>query len=189
MKMACRSGHSGRPHGHRSRGQQREPCFIGIGRRSRRAYSRARCATGSRSVGQTKPITVVRKESGWSPDFFRRRIMGDKDFVAEAVIVDSKEEVVAEVVDRPWSIGVTGMPEAIPALDRLSLLRLVSESSDEDSTYALSRPLFFFTVEGSPSVGHFLEFRRLGRGSTFDRGNRFLPGGTERCHGVGVPII
>lgn len=108
--------------------------------------------------GPDEAITVVRKESGWSPDFFRRRIMGDKNFVTEAVIVDSKEEVVAEVADRPWSIGVTGMPEAIPALDRLSLLRLVSKSSDEDSTYALSRPLFFFTVEGSPSVGPFLEF-------------------------------
>ncbi len=108
--------------------------------------------------GPDESITVVRKDSGWSPDFFRRRIMGDKDFVADAVMVDSKEGVVAEVSERAWSIGVTGMPEAIPALDRLSLLRLVSESSDEDSTYALSRPLFFFSVEGSPAAGPFLEF-------------------------------
>jgi len=108
--------------------------------------------------GPDEPITVVRKTSGWSPDFFRRRIMGDKDFVAEGVIVDSKEEVVAEVAKRTWSIGVSGMPEAIPALDRISLVRLTSETSDEDSTYALSRPLFFYTAEDSPSLQPFLEY-------------------------------
>ncbi len=108
--------------------------------------------------GPDEPITVVRKTSGWSPDFFRRRIMGDREFFADSVIVDSKDEVVAEVTSRTWSIGVTGMPEAIPALDRISLLRLVSETSDEDSTYALSRPLFFYTVEDSPSVQPFLGY-------------------------------
>jgi phosphate transport system substrate-binding protein len=108
--------------------------------------------------GPDEPITVVRKDSGWSPDFFRRRIMGDKEFIADSVIVDSKEDVVAEVSNREWSIGVTGMPEAIPELDQLNLVRLVSESSDEDSTYALSRPLFFFTIEGSQSIEPFLIF-------------------------------
>ena len=67
--------------------------------------------------GPDEPITVVRKTSGWSPDFFRRRIMGDREFVADSVIVDSKQEVVTEVANRIWSIGVTGMTEAIPALD------------------------------------------------------------------------
>ena len=108
--------------------------------------------------GPDEPIIVVRKDSGWSPDFFRRRIMGDQGFVDESVMVDSKEGVVAEVSTRPWSIGVTGMPEAIPALDRISLIRLDSDTSDEDSTYALSRPLFFFTVEESPPVRSFLDF-------------------------------
>jgi phosphate transport system substrate-binding protein len=108
--------------------------------------------------GPDEPIIVVRKDSGWSPDFFRRRIMGDKEFFADSVMVDSKEGVVAEVSSRPWSIGVTGMPEAIPALDRVSLIRLDSDDSDEDSTYALSRPLFFFTIEDSPSVRKFLDY-------------------------------
>ena len=67
--------------------------------------------------GPDEPITVVRKTSGWSPDFFRRRITGDRDFVVDSVIVDSKQEVVTEVTSRTWSIGVTGMTEAIPALD------------------------------------------------------------------------
>jgi len=44
------------------------------------------------------------------------------------------------------------MPEAIPALDRISLIRLVSGDSDEDSTYALSRPLFFYTTDDLPWV-------------------------------------
>jgi phosphate transport system substrate-binding protein len=108
--------------------------------------------------GPDEPIVVVRKDSGWSPDFFRRRIMGDKEFVDESVMVDSKEGVVAEVSNRPWSIGVTGMPEAIPALDRISLIRLDSDTSDEDSTYALSRPLFFFTTKDSSPVRNFLDF-------------------------------
>jgi phosphate transport system substrate-binding protein len=108
--------------------------------------------------GPDQLITVVRKTSGWSPDFFRRRIMGDRDFAADSLIVASKEDIVAEVASRTWSIGVTGMPEAIPALDRISLLRLASESSGEDATYALSRPLFFYTLEDSPSVQPFLEF-------------------------------
>jgi len=108
--------------------------------------------------GPDEPIVVVRKDSGWSPDFFRRRIMGDKEFVDESVMVDSKEGVVAEVSSRPWSIGVTGMPEAIPALDRISLIRLDSDDSDQDSTYALSRPLFFFTIEDKPPIQKFLEY-------------------------------
>ena len=108
--------------------------------------------------GPDEPIIVVRKDSGWSPEFFRRRVMEDRGFVADSVIVDSKEGVVSEVSGRPWSIGVTGMPEAIPALDRIGLIRLVSGGSDEDSTYALSRPLFFFTVENSAPVRDFLDY-------------------------------
>lgn len=108
--------------------------------------------------GPDEAIIIVRKDSGWSPDFFRRRIMGDRDFFGDSVMVDSKENVVAEVANRTWSIGVTGMPEAIPALDRISLVRMVSEGSSDDSTYALSRPLFFFTIERSPSVQRFLEY-------------------------------
>ncbi len=108
--------------------------------------------------GPDEPIIVVRKDSGWSPEFFRRRVMEDRDYVVDSVMVDSKEGVVAEVSDRPWSIGVTGMPEAIPALDRIGLVRMVGGVSDEDSTYALSRPLFFFTVEDTVPAQHFLEF-------------------------------
>lgn len=108
--------------------------------------------------GPDEPIVVVRKDSGWSPDFFRRRIMGDRQFVDDSVMVDSKDGVLAEVSDRTWSIGVTGMPEAIPALDRISLIRLDSDDSNKDSTYALSRPLFLFTIEDSPSVQSFLEY-------------------------------
>jgi len=108
--------------------------------------------------GPDEPIIVVRKDSGWSPDFFRRRIMGDKEFVDDSVMVDSKEGVVTEVSNRPWSIGVTGMPEAIPALDRIALIRLDSDDSSKDSTYALSRPLFFFTIGESPVVQKFLDY-------------------------------
>jgi len=108
--------------------------------------------------GPDEPIIVVRKDSGWSPDFFRRRIMGDKEFVDDSVMVDSKEGVVTEVSSRPWSIGVTGMPEAIPALDRIALIRLDSDDSSKDSTYALSRPLFFFTIGESPLVQKFLDY-------------------------------
>jgi phosphate transport system substrate-binding protein len=108
--------------------------------------------------GPDEAIIVVRKDSGWSPDFFRRRVMGDREFIGDSVMVDSKEGVVAEVSGRPWSIGVTGMPEAIPALDRINLIRLVSDGSDEDSTYALSRPLFFFTIDDAPPVQQFLDF-------------------------------
>ena len=108
--------------------------------------------------GPDEPIIVVRKDSGWSPEFFRGRVMDDREFVTDSVMVDSKEGVVAGVADRPWSIGVTGMPEAIPALDRIGLIRLVSGGSDEDSTYALSRPLFFFTVENSAPVQDFLDY-------------------------------
>ena len=108
--------------------------------------------------GPDESITVVRKTSGWSPDFFRQRIMGDKEFITEGVIVESKEEVVVVVGKRAWSIGVTGMPEAIPALDKVSLVRLTSETSKVDSTYALSRPLFFYSAEDSPALQAFLDF-------------------------------
>ena len=108
--------------------------------------------------GPDESIVVVRKDSGWSPDFFRKRIMGEQQFISEAVVVDSKEDVVAEVSNRRWSIGVTGMPEAIPALDQVGLVRMVDEEGHGDSTYALSRPLFLFSVENSASIKGFLSY-------------------------------
>lgn len=108
--------------------------------------------------GPDEPIVVVRKDSGWSSEFFRLRVMKDREFFEDSVMVDSKEGVVAEVSDRPWSIGVTGMPEAIPALNRVSLIRLTREGFDEDATYALSRPLFFYTMGHSEPVQQFLDF-------------------------------
>ena len=103
-------------------------------------------------AGPNEAIIVIRKESGWSPDFFRERIMGGMDFPLTAVIVDSKEEVVARGRDRPWAIGFTGMPEAIPALDRVALVRIVSDTSNSDATYALSRPSVLLFRGGSQSV-------------------------------------
>jgi phosphate transport system substrate-binding protein len=108
--------------------------------------------------GPDEPIVIVRKVSGWSPDLFRDEILGDRDFAADAVVVDSKEDVVAEVEERPWSIGFTGLAEALPELARVSLIRLTNDRSDEDATYALSRPLYFYTVADSPSAQLLLEY-------------------------------
>ena len=108
--------------------------------------------------GPDHPITVVRKDSGWSPGFFRDRIMEGRDFTSTAIVVDSKEAVVAEVGSRPWAIGFTGMPEAIPALDRVALVRIVSDTSNSEATYALSRPLYLYSVEGTRSIEPFLAY-------------------------------
>ncbi len=108
--------------------------------------------------GPDEMITVVRKTSGWSPEFFRRRIMGDSEYASESLIVDSKEEIVDEVGKRIWSIGVTGMPDALPALDQIRLMRLTGKTSEEDSTYALSRPLYFYTTGDSPTLQSFTEY-------------------------------
>ena len=74
------------------------------------------------------------------------------------MIVGSKEETVTEVGDRPWSIGSTGLAESIPAQDRVRLLKLVDDASVGDATYALSRPLFFYTRADSRIVEPFLEY-------------------------------
>lgn len=110
--------------------------------------------------GPDETITVVRKESGWSPSFFKTRIMAGKQYLSGGLIVDSKEAILNEGSQRPWAIGVTGMPEAVPALDRINLLRLESGRSEGGSTYALSRPLFFFTIGESLAVQPFLEYVR-----------------------------
>jgi phosphate transport system substrate-binding protein len=116
-------------------------------------------ATNWESVGgPDQPITVIRKTSGWSPDFFRERIMNGQEFSNDVVTVDSKEEVVAKVGGNPWSIGFTGMPEAIPALDRVKLVRIVTGDSDRDATYALSRPLYLCTRKDSTIQNPFLEY-------------------------------
>jgi phosphate transport system substrate-binding protein len=125
--------------------------------------------------GPDETIVVVRKDSGWSPDFFRRRVMGDREFVRESVMVDSKEGVVEEVASRPWSIGVTGMPEAIPALDRIHLVRLDSGDSQRYSTYALSRPLFFFITEETPSVRRFIRYVLLDQSQDMILDTGFYP--------------
>ena len=108
--------------------------------------------------GPDRPITVIRKTSGWSPDFFRERIMNGEEFSGNAMAVDSKEEVVVQVADQPWSIGFTGMPEAIPALDQVKLVKIVTDDSGEDATYALSRPLYLYTREDSTIPNPFLEY-------------------------------
>jgi phosphate transport system substrate-binding protein len=108
--------------------------------------------------GPDHPITVVRKDSGWSPGFFRDRIMEGREFTSTAIVVDSKEAVVAEVGSRPWAIGFTGMPEAIPALDRVALVRIVSDTSNSEATYALSRPLYLYSIEGTRSIEPFLAY-------------------------------
>ena len=108
--------------------------------------------------GPDEAITVVRKETGWSPSFFQNRVMGGRQYLDGGLVVDSKETILMEVSQRPWAIGVTGMTEAFPALDRVKLLRLQSDTSEADSTYALSRPLFFFTVGDSPALLSFLDY-------------------------------
>lgn len=108
--------------------------------------------------GPDEPIVVVRKVSGWSPDQFRREILGDREFATDAVFADSKEDVVAEVDARPWSIGFTGLDEALPKLGRISLLRLTNDLSEDDATFALSRPLYLYTLADSPSAGTLVEY-------------------------------
>lgn len=108
--------------------------------------------------GPDQPINLVRKVSGWSPEFFSDRIMGSKAFTDDAIIVDSKDDVVAEVGNRPWAIGFTGMPEALPALDRVGLVKIVSDDSGVDATYGLSRPLFFYTTQSTRRVDRFIGF-------------------------------
>jgi phosphate transport system substrate-binding protein len=108
--------------------------------------------------GSDQPIVVVRKVSGWSPDLFRHEILGGREFVPGAIVVDDKEDVVAEVEIRPWSIGFTGLAQALPAIDRVHLLRLTNDLSDKDATFALSRPLYFYTLADSPIAKPFLKY-------------------------------
>jgi phosphate transport system substrate-binding protein len=107
--------------------------------------------------GPEETITVVRKESGWSPSFFQNRVMAGKPYLGTGLIVNSKKDIIKEVSQRPWAIGVTGMLEAMPALDRINLLRLECDSSVGNSTYALSRPLFFYSTGDSAAVQAFLK--------------------------------
>ena len=108
--------------------------------------------------GPDEPIVVVRKVSGWSPDLFRQKVLGDREFAADAVIAESKEDVVAEVDARPWSIGFTGLEEALPKIGRVSLLRLTNDLSEDDATFALSRPLYLYTLADSPSARPLVEY-------------------------------
>jgi ABC-type phosphate transport system substrate-binding protein len=101
---------------------------------------------------------VVRKVSGWSPDIFRREVMGDREFVDGGVVVDSKEAVVAEVAARPWAIGFSGLGVALDAQDRVRLVRLVDDESSADATFALNRPLYLYTAGESEALGAFLDF-------------------------------
>jgi ABC-type phosphate transport system substrate-binding protein len=50
------------------------------------------------------------------------------------------------------------MPDAIPALDKIRLVRMTSAASDGDATYALSRQLFFYTTGNSPVLQAFLDY-------------------------------
>lgn len=108
--------------------------------------------------GPDEPIVVVQKTSGSSPRLFREQVLGERDFFADSVAVDSKDAVVVEVGKRPWSIGFTGLEHALTGLGTVNLVLLQRDDSNEGSTYALKRPFFFYTIEGNPVVQPFLDF-------------------------------
>lgn len=109
--------------------------------------------------GPDQAIVVVRKETGWSPRFFQDRILAGEPYLSGGVIVESKAAILNGVSDRPWAIGIVGMPEALPALDRIKLLLIKSDASEEESTYALSRPMYLYsTGQASETTESFVEY-------------------------------
>ncbi len=109
--------------------------------------------------GPDQTIAVVRKESGWSPSYFQKRVMAGKPYLSGGVIVKSKAAILKEVSKRHWAIGIVGMPEAIPALDRINVVRITSDATEDESTYALSRPMFLYSIgQTSGTAESFIEY-------------------------------
>ena len=109
--------------------------------------------------GPDQAIVVVRKETGWSPRFFQDRVLRGEPYLGGGVIVESKAAILNGVSERPWAIGIVGLPEALPALDRIKLLRIKSDTSEDESTYALSRPMYLYsTGQASETTESFVEF-------------------------------
>ncbi len=109
--------------------------------------------------GPDQAIAVVRKETGWSPRFFQDRVLAGEPYLSGGVIVESKAAILNGVSERPWAIGIVGMPEAIPALDRIKILRIRSDEGEDESTYALSRPMFLYsTGQASGTAESFVEY-------------------------------
>lgn len=108
--------------------------------------------------GPDEPIVVVYKTSGNTPRLFREEVLGNRPYTSDAVIADSKEDVVDEVGNRGWSIGFTGLGQALAAQERVRFLLLEYEMTGQGATFALKRPLYFYTVGAEPEVDGFIEF-------------------------------
>ena len=123
------------------------------------------CTKVKRWTGITSPDDEeVAKEA--------KQAQASPELAGETVVIDGKTYVKSrnpyymtqpnepEYVYYEKGKEFTGLAESIPAQQRVRLLRLVNDTSEDDATYALSRPLFLYSHADSEYVQPFLEYVR-----------------------------
>ncbi len=137
--------------------------------------------------GPPRPVTVVvRKPESHTGQFFSEQFLGSRPFADSSVVTSDREEMVARVAEDVWAVGFTGLADVLNSEKRelVTLVKLVLDSrtgepgneSGEHSTYAVSRPLFFYARSPrSPAVDRFVEFVRSPEGQALIVESNFFP--------------
>ncbi len=116
------------------------------------------------------PIVVLSRESSSGTFvFFQKRVMNKKDYTRNAMLMPSTSAIIQTVSQDKLAIGYVGLGYAVEAGPKVKMLKVIDKPGSpaiapsvetvQAGTYAIARPLYFYT-KGEPtgSVKAFLDF-------------------------------
>jgi phosphate transport system substrate-binding protein len=112
--------------------------------------------------GPNKPITLLSRESSSGTYvFIQERVLGKKDYAANARLMPATSGIIQAISSEKWSIGYVGLGYALKAGESIKMIA-VKEDADSDAvvasvaavqsgSYAIARPLHLYGKAGANS--------------------------------------
>jgi len=134
--------------------------------------------------GSDAPITVYSREnSSGTYEFFRQRVLANKDFKLGSLDMNGSKEVVELVGNTRTAIGYSGMGYAT---DRVKMLRIIRTPGEravaptikdtQNKTYPLARSLLVYTLgEPQGAVKKYIEWMLSAQGQKIVEENGYVP--------------
>ncbi len=104
-------------------------------------------------------IILSRESSSGTYVFFQERVMDEKDYTANAMLMPSTSAIIQSVSQDKWAIGYVGLGYALSATDDIKILSVFEKEgqkpivpsieSVKTGEYVVARPLYLYT-NGEP---------------------------------------